>query len=121
MGLIHQKQVPLARLPLVKIPLQLYIGIKDIIVIAYDAVHPVADIQTEFKGTYLKSFGILQHLVPGDAVHLLDDFVDSVIDPVVVALGPGTCLGIAVRLFHDAELFLCCDGNRIKIEIPLPP
>ena len=58
MRLIHKEQV-LPRYSLGKIPFQPDIRIEYIIVVADDTVHPVADVETEFKRTHLVSPGIL--------------------------------------------------------------
>ena len=119
MGLVHQENIfPCDPLP--KIAFQPGIGVKHIVVVTDDPVHPVADIQAEFKGTHPVSCPIFQDQLPGNAPLLVDDVKDRLIDPVKMSLGQGAGIRVALRPVHGTQLFLGRQGDCGEIQPPGP-
>ena len=115
MGLIHQKQVA-AFAAFAEIPGKPYIRVEGVIIVADDSVHEIRNIQRKFKGADPVFFGVSAHHFPVYGLFLCDDIQDGLIYPVKVPPRPRTVLGIAVCLFHDADLLFCrqCDGMEKK-------
>ena len=95
-GLVHQKQIlPLHTLG--KIPPQPGIGVKYIIIITDDPVHPVGNVKTKLKRTHLIPAGIGNHLVPGDPKLPVDDVIHRVIYPVKMPLSVRAAIRVTLR------------------------
>ena len=121
MGLIYQKEIGPSWLILRKVSLQPYIRIKNIVVVANDPIHPITNIQAKFKGTDLMLLPILKYPSSGNAFHLMQNLIHSIIDPVIMSFCPRAIVRITVRLLHNTELFLCCNGHCIKIQVSFLP
>ena len=113
MRLIHQKEV-LALRSLRKKTLQIYMGIKQIVVIPDNAIGKEADIQTELKGADPVLARIFLYDLPRKAVRMQQKIIDRIVDPVKMPLCVGAVLRVTLNLLHKADLFLRCQHHAFK-------
>ena len=118
-GLVHQKNVVTA-CPLLEKAFEIHIGIKHIIVIAQNIVHPGGHVQTEFKGAHRIRLCLSQNLLPCEHIRGLQQIIDCIIHPVIMPFGIGAVHGITVHLVTHAQLFLCRQLNGFR-HIPMLP
>ena len=115
MGLIDQEQV-VAFVSLAKESLQMRIGIKDIIIVADHGIYPGRYIQPQFKGTDLPFFCLLLDHFPDDGVSGGQKLIDGIVDPIEMPFRIGTGVRVALRLFTEADLFLCRQHDHLHPE-----
>ncbi len=118
-GLIYQKDIG-APLPICKISLEIHIGIKYIIVIANDSIHPVAQIQRKFKRAHLMFLCISQDTCPVCLFLMTDQVIHCLIDPFKIPLCHRTRHWIALHPTHGTHFFFCSDGEGSQFHA-LPP
>ena len=104
MCLVDQKQI-VSFISFPEKAFQMGIGIKDVVVIADDSVHPGGHVQTHFKGTDLPFSCLLLDHFSADGIGGVQKLIDRVVDPVKMPFRIGTGIGITLRFFTEADLF----------------
>ena len=120
MRLIHQKQI-FSFYILSEKPFQTDIRIKDIIIIADQHIDPQCQIQIQFEGTDPVFVSLLKKHLSGQRIRsagpqVIDRFVNAVKMPFCIR----TVIGIAFRLFTNAQLFLCSQYNGFYMKSLFP-
>ena len=119
MGLVNEEDVvPLH--PLAEKPLQLRVGVKDIVVVADDCVRPQGQVQTQLEGAHLPFLRLLLHRLTAHVVGGGDHVIDRIVDTVKMSLGVRTVVRIALRLLAEAYLLLCRQGDDLVLESRIP-
>ena len=120
MGLIHQKQILFPAGSVGKEAFQIYVRIKQIIVIADNAICKQTHVQRHLKGTDLMLPGITFDLVPGVVLFMGQQVKYRIIDPVKMPFGIRTVLRITCRLLLKTDLILGSQCHRFKLQSPVP-
>ncbi len=84
-------------------------GIKTVIVIADDAIHPQRQLQGKFKRAHPKCSGCVDNLITGKRV-LLENRFDCSINTVIVAFGKFAFIRLAGTLRAKTDFVLCRQG-----------
>ena len=93
---------------------QFYIGVKHIIIVADDPIHPGAEIQAHLKRAHLPLFCLFQDLFAAEGLFGSPQFINRIIHSVKMTFCPGTFLRRTLGFFAKTQLFLCSDGHRLK-------
>ena len=110
MGLVNQKNViPCGCLP--EKPLQIDMGVEEIVVITDDHIREQAGVQAHLKGTDPMPLRVGQNPPPVEALLRDQQVEDSIIDTVIMPSGIGAMLRIALRFLHKAYFVLGSQYN----------
>ncbi len=115
MGFIHQQHIVPAG---IKVAPQISPGIKCIVIVADNTVHPEGNVQLIFKRADAVFFGILYHRLPGDIPLLSQQIQNGLIDPVVMAAGKIAFLRITGNIGTQAYFLLCRQRNPPENQPP---
>ncbi len=112
--LIHQKK-PGAFDALPEKTLQIYIGIKHIVVITDDHIHPRGEIQIQFKRADPVLMRLLKDYFSGKRIRPAGpQIIDRLIDPVKMSFGIWAVIRVARSLFADTQLLLRREDHRLQ-------
>ena len=111
MSLVCQKQISARCVSFCKIPFQLYVRIKHIVIVADNGICPVGNVQTELKRADPILLCILKNDLPGYSKLLMNNVNYRVIYPIIMAFCLGSGVWIALCFFLETELFFGCNGH----------
>ena len=117
MGFVNKEYIFLGSTAF-KESLQPCMGVKEVVVIAYDAVCKKCGIQGKFKGTDPVFFGIFKDPFPGKGCTFGYKGIEGVVDPVKMSPGISAAYGITVCFFKETYLLLRSKGHGLEPESP---
>jgi hypothetical protein len=119
MSLINKKNI-IPRNVISKEPLQMYIGIKGIIIIADHSVCPDGKVQTHLKRTYLPFLSMFPDHFPGIYFFRCPQFINRIIHTVKMPLCIRAFLRGTLWRIKKTQLLFGCNGGHFKFQAFLP-
>ena len=119
MSLVHQKDISSLRCIRKKAP-EIYVRVKDIIIITDDPVRKKGHIQAQLEGTDHMLKGVFLYPLPRKIIGSGKQLVDRIVYPVKMPLCIGAGSRIAVSLLKGAYLFFGGDDHGLEAKALLP-
>ena len=116
MRLVDQKQI-LAFISLAEEPLQMRIGIKNIIIVADNRIHPQRHVQPHLERAHVPFSRLFFYHLPAHLICGGQQFIHRVIHPVKMPLGVRAVIRIAVCLLAEADLLLGGEHDHFHAQI----